>query len=381
MSDVRDFGIAVRDAIRLNDCWYQLHQEFAKRPSVDGDADLWWSQANCSEPDMADWIHQNRSRNVADMTLRRAIRDRQLPLWVRLESGEELIDLNALKEVNYPLMATGTYQPMNDHGSWLTGRPLWVKSAVWAAFYKSTMIARYGKLEAASVVRDLLLPLPAALEGIGPVMGVDEAVSWTAFGKVNSDVIVTVHANGHVEYRDESGNVIPKSGPGSGKDRLENYRDAHKSVLRALQMGELIGYVQTEGGVTLSIPRLYWNSSNSKMIEVIYSGTATSDAGAGNPVLLARDSFFQWRSVRQRVAATFAKERRGKDEAKPPLSEKGLADWFEALSSSDRSLATDKLWSLCKSANPANSITRERVRQLLVGRKPGPRPFSGKMTA
>ncbi len=65
----------------------------------------------------------------------------------------------------------------------------------------------------------------------------------------------------------------------------------------------------------------------------------------------------------------------------PPLSQDALQRWWKGLGNADRDLPSDILHKLCMSAHPANSIARDRVRQLVPKRKPGPRPIQPKSSA
>ena len=67
---------------------------------------------------------------------------------------------------------------------------------------------------------------------------------------------------------------------------------------------------------------------------------------------------------------------------KPPrLSDGLLMKWWGRLSDSDRQKPHVDLNEMCRAAFPANSISRQRVRDLDPGRKRGPKPLSGNRTA
>jgi len=65
----------------------------------------------------------------------------------------------------------------------------------------------------------------------------------------------------------------------------------------------------------------------------------------------------------------------------PRLSDAALRVWWNGLSLEARNLPQIELVDLCKAAFPRNSVSRGRIRELDPGRKRGPKPFSGKLTA
>lgn len=140
----RDYGIAVADAKRLNDCWHELSEAFAARPALEGDEAHWFQQAGAS-PGNEEWVHQVNSRNVAEIMLRGAIRDRAFPIWLRLAEGEVRADPHAITSVSHKTLATGLYLTENYPKSNLEGRPLWIKNADWHRFYAGLMASRYGE--------------------------------------------------------------------------------------------------------------------------------------------------------------------------------------------------------------------------------------------
>lgn len=65
----------------------------------------------------------------------------------------------------------------------------------------------------------------------------------------------------------------------------------------------------------------------------------------------------------------------------PPLPEALLRGWWDNLDTEQRALPQNDLERLCRSSFPHHHIARDRVRALDPGRKPGPKPLSGKATA
>lgn len=59
----------------------------------------------------------------------------------------------------------------------------------------------------------------------------------------------------------------------------------------------------------------------------------------------------------------------------PSLPDATLQRWWKGLSDRERNLPRQILHERCLHAHPDNSIARERVREILPKRKPGPRPI------
>ena len=66
---------------------------------------------------------------------------------------------------------------------------------------------------------------------------------------------------------------------------------------------------------------------------------------------------------------------------RPQLSADNLQKWWNGLAAGERAKPHEVLWELCRAKFPDKFISRERVRELDPGRKRGPKPLSGKMTA
>lgn len=145
-AQVSDLGIAVAGAIRLNDCYHKLAHEFASRPAIAGDEEIWRYRWTTDEsPEAQEWLHNGRSASLAESCLNRAIMRGRLPLWVRLPDGDHRIDRHAIKEVTHRTVAAGAYLPFNDHSNNLVGRPLWVKEFDWETFEREILTKRYGE--------------------------------------------------------------------------------------------------------------------------------------------------------------------------------------------------------------------------------------------
>lgn len=145
-AQVADLGIAVAGAIRLNDCYHKLADEFASRPALEGDEEgRRFRFATDNSPEAQEWLHKGRSASLAESYLNRAIMEGRLSLWVRLADGDHRIDRYAIKEVNHRTVAAGAYLPFNDHSNNLVARPLWIKEADWEAFQREILTSRYGE--------------------------------------------------------------------------------------------------------------------------------------------------------------------------------------------------------------------------------------------
>lgn len=154
----RDYGIAVSDAKRLNDCWHELAEAFQARPALEGDEAYWFQHADAS-PGNEEWVHQVNSRNVAEIMLRSAIRDRAFPIWLRLADGDVRADPNAITSISHKTLATGLYLTENYPKANLEGRPLWIKHIDWYCFFSGVIASRYGEQVAPPVGSEVDDPL------------------------------------------------------------------------------------------------------------------------------------------------------------------------------------------------------------------------------
>lgn len=143
MEDLTDYGIAVANAIPLNDCCYDLTVSFAAQPALDADCTHNSQTAPVSQ-DHEDWAHRVNSRNVAQILIRQAILNKSLNLWIRLGKKDEIVDANAISKIEHKTLASGRYLTHNHPKSFLEGRPLWIKQVEWSLFKAATMRERYG---------------------------------------------------------------------------------------------------------------------------------------------------------------------------------------------------------------------------------------------
>lgn len=65
----------------------------------------------------------------------------------------------------------------------------------------------------------------------------------------------------------------------------------------------------------------------------------------------------------------------------PPVAEAALVGWWASLDRATKKMSHAKLVEVAKSAFPGKFVSRDRVRALDPGRKPGPKPISDKTSA
>lgn len=156
--------------------------------------------------------------------------------------------------------------------------------------------------------RALLDPLPATLPGIGAVMGLEEAICWTAHGKPSNDLLIWETAGGDWVFRDSTGTVIPlredSAMPGPVAHSLGQRNAACLAIRNAALKGVLTCYVVPRHDEVHAVPRFYWNGGDPESLDLLYRGTSDSDVGRGRPVLLSRQAFDAWlAAIRDRPRA------------------------------------------------------------------------------
>ena len=145
----------------------------------------------------------------------------------------------------------------------------------------------------------VMVPLPATLPDIGPMMALEEALSWFAYDKPSFDTDVWQNAAGDLLLRDPSGAAIEPCVDGSIPPIIETYRQASRTIHGALGDGSLLAYVAPANGIPLLVSRFYWNGVNPDLLHLVYRGVTPDDKGAGCPVLLSRQAFDNWRCAVQ----------------------------------------------------------------------------------
>lgn len=154
--------------------------------------------------------------------------------------------------------------------------------------------------------------IPATLPDIGPVMGIDEALSWVAHNRPSYDYQVWQNGAGELEFRDPSGSIIGEADDGSPPQGIEALRVASRRFHTALQDGSLASYVAPESSVALHVPRIYWNGVNPESLHQVYRGMTPEDQGAGCPILLSRQAFDEWRNAQSRPDHATPKSSKGR---------------------------------------------------------------------
>lgn len=146
------------------------------------------------------------------------------------------------------------------------------------------------------VVALMLAMLPASLPEIGLVMGLDEAICLTAYGKPSNDLHVWTNAAGDLDITNSDGeSLISDNMDSKTSEPIERYVAANRALCKALRDGSLTGYVAPSDRVALVVPRLYWNSVAPDNLEVIFRGSNVGENGGGSRVLLSRTMFDEWR--------------------------------------------------------------------------------------
>jgi hypothetical protein len=145
----------------------------------------------------------------------------------------------------------------------------------------------------------LLMPLPAALPEIGPVLGMEEALCQLAYDRPSFDIQVFQNAAGDLIFGAPDGSSLDQREKGASPSHLDAYRRAARVIHIALRDGTLSSYVAPSDDKPLSVPRLYWNGVNPEAMHQVYRGMAPRNQGAGCPLLLSRQSFDTWRTKRR----------------------------------------------------------------------------------
>ena len=353
---VRDTGTAVAEATRLNSCFYTLIEMFAARGAIEGDENLWTSHAYSSSPDNQDWVHWKNSEDIAVAFLRAAIINHEFTLWIRTASGDEKVDPYAIVTVERNMLKAGAYRSMRDRQLGINDRPLWIKTGDWQTYCARTIAHRYGETpidppsEQSAALRAMLAMLPASLPDIGLAIGIEEALSWTAYGKPSNDIDVWKNVAGDFVLADSARAALSDGDSTQLPEHLMRYVESNRSIWRALRDGTLASYVAPNGGPALAIPRLYWNKRNPELVDSIFEGVPTSDLGAGYPVLLSRRAFESWRAAQSVHELPILDQ--------PPSHEdnvKWCCDWIAAGNGN----GMDRAWDAFKIVPAHNGLSRD----------------------
>lgn len=375
MRDIRDFGIAVADAIRLNDCFNELSRHLAERPAVVGDEPHWHTKAEASAGN-EEWVHSVNSRNIAEMMLRCAIEAKRLTLWIRLENSESRVDAHALKEISFRTLRTGSYSPVNPCGDFLNDRPLWIKKPDWQVYLGEAMWDRYQEIyESSDGSARIAQSVPTPLSGLLKIWWAEADLfykedrnrvqaSMGVRGQTGgSDYIIALCSVAEQATKQALSKARKKPQASQHLDAIESWALSLFDVLAATSRRFVMkGRLSTEGdGIladrTLAAARLRIGQELAKWILEKSSAIA--------PVSVSK---FGIEAQKVKVCAL-------------PIAEAKLLRWWESTKANCHSLPEKDILAAAKAAFPKNMVSRQRVRDLIGPRKRGPKGFSAKAPA
>ena len=143
----------------------------------------------------------------------------------------------------------------------------------------------------------LLSTLPTVLPGVGPVIGMEEALSWLAHGKPSDDVQLWQNALGWMQFRFNTGETFNVGKDAELPEHHLRYREANRTLWNPLRDGHLSAHVEETPSRSLAIPRHYWNQVDPAHLDHVYRGISDTDVGRGCPILLSRLAFNEWRTT------------------------------------------------------------------------------------
>ena len=134
-------GIAVPDAIRLNDAVVDLTNHIRSGPPLSETEVALELKFYSSENDQ---MREYQIREVAMYYIREAIQSGRLILYTMLVNGAHPIDHYALRELTFRTLRSGTYQPTKRLGDPFADTALWILNPDWEGFRKETLVRRSG---------------------------------------------------------------------------------------------------------------------------------------------------------------------------------------------------------------------------------------------
>lgn len=218
----------------------------------------------------------------------------------------------------------------------------------------------------------LLSPLPAALPGVGPVIGMEEALSWRAHGKPSDDVQLWQNALGWMQFRFSTGETFNVGEDSELPEHHLRYREANRALWNPLQDGNLSAYVEETPSRSLAIPRHYWNQVDPAHLDHVYRGISDTDGGRGCPILLSRLAFDEWRAAIAASPDAGIERAPSVKAGRPPSDDEILAkaDEMKARGLDGRTVAKQM-----RLEPGFENVATTAVRDLIKGRwKPGGRP-------
>jgi len=126
------------------------------------------------------------------------------------------------------------------------------------------------------------------------------------------------------------------------------------------------------------IPLWFWEhftvqgASSQNWEKGVFSGNGAAPQGYGSITLNAVHFLRSSLDVLLPLSAESSSESQY-DPPKPPLPEAELQRWWEKRSPVRDALAQEDLWALAKTDFPTHTVSRDRIRTLTEGRRPGPK--------
>lgn len=376
MEDIRDFGIAVSDAIRISDCYRELTDYLAARPSCDSDPQFWRSAAQAS-PGHEDWVHRMNSRNVAEYLMRSAILHRQFALWIRLLDSETAVDPYAVKELSHQSLAAGAYLELNDRRSFLTDRPLWIKAVDWRRWFNAAMSARYG--EQSPNTKSAAVSL------------VDPDAAFAAMLNIWREEAIAEYDR----LRNERQARLGAMGLTGGSDYVSALCEAAKwAAVEALSKAKPAPLAPQSQSI---IAR--WSLSLFDELAALSNKHLSNGRLTGNSTQALADRFHaEGRAIVERelakwnlelaLSGTLAPSAIAEPDQRVPrkpavvsVADAPLRGWWQRLGNRSEAMTQGELLAAARAAFPQKHVSRQRIRDLTGPRKTGPKPIRRKDAA
>lgn len=213
----------------------------------------------------------------------------------------------------------------------------------------------------------------------GSHVWLSEAVSWIAFGKPMRGGLLVGHLMSYLntnEYDavfaalEAATNALADAGH-AGKIVFEGLHQptGHSSSSAAPNQQISTTHLRDYRQLDIALDALRFGQGLAWMPNAkgswVYAPNARPDHFV-KVIVNRRSLMTQFAPVRGRPAGTLIS-------ALPDLSDADLRKWWEALDEHERALPRENLLERCASAHPNHKVTRERIRKLTPGRRPGPR--------
>ena len=139
-----DLGIAVMNAIRIDDCCIILAGRLQSLPLVEQDRTLFPNDASAALPSVGTVEHTNVVLSAARGWLSYKISTGRCSVWVATFEREALVDKRALSVMDPESLRTGQYTAHSNDFSELAGRSLWILRRDFKRLAQQVMHERYG---------------------------------------------------------------------------------------------------------------------------------------------------------------------------------------------------------------------------------------------